>query len=129
MLFKSKNEKEKLEILNDLESGKIDIEQAEELLKNIKDTNYEVMPKPNNLKKKRYIHVDIVSADGDVVKVNIPLTLAKFGLKMSQSSQFDALDKYNINLEELLNELEDDFEGILVDINSADGDVVKIYID
>lgn len=129
MLFKSKSEKEKLEILNDLESGKINIEEAEELLKNATDTKYEVTPKPNNLKKKRYIHVDVNSADGDIVKINVPLTLAKFGLKMSQNSQFEALDKYNIDLEELLNELEDDFEGILVDINSADGDVVKIYID
>ena len=84
---------------------------------------------------KHGLHVYVVSDDGDVVDMCVPLGLAKFVLNsgiqvsgnyLNQETQ-EQLSK--INLDALMDAAKTGESGTLVDITSSDGDVVKIWFD
>ena len=84
---------------------------------------------------KHGLHVYIVSDDGDVVDMCVPLGLAKFvlnsGIQVSGSylNQETQEQLSNIDLDALMEAAKTGESGTLVDITSADGDVVKIWFD
>ena len=84
---------------------------------------------------KHGLHVYIVSDDGDVVDMCVPLGMAKFvlnsGIQFSGSylNQETQEQLSNINLDALMDAAKTGESGTLVDITSADGDVVKIWFD
>ena len=84
---------------------------------------------------KHGFHVYVVSDDGDVVDMCVPLSLAKFvlnsGIQVSGSylNQETQEQLSNINLDALMDAAKTGESGTLVDITSADGDVVKIWFD
>lgn len=84
---------------------------------------------------KHGLHVYVVSDDGDVVDMCVPLSLAKFvlnsGIQVSGSylNQETQEQLSNINLDALMDAAKTGESGTLVDITSADGDAVKIWFD
>lgn len=84
---------------------------------------------------KHGLHLYVVSDDGDVVDMCVPLGLAKFvlnsGIQVSGSylNQETQEQLSNINLDALMEAAKTGETGTLVDITSADGDVVKIWFD
>ena len=84
---------------------------------------------------KHGLHVYVVSNDGDVVDMCVPLGLAKFvlnsGIHISGSYLNQETQKQlsNINFDALMEAAKTGESGTLVDITSADGDVVKIWFD
>ena len=84
---------------------------------------------------KHGLHVYVVSDDGDVVDMCVPLGLAKFvlnsGIQISGSylNQETQEQLSNINLDALMDAAKTGESGTLVDITSVDGDVVKIWFD
>ena len=84
---------------------------------------------------KHGLHVYIVSDDGDVVDMCVPLGLAKLvlnsGIQVSGNylNQETQEQLSNINLDALMDAAKTGESGTLVDITSADGDVVKIWFD
>lgn len=84
---------------------------------------------------KHGLHLYVVSDDGDVVDMCVPLGLAKFvlnsGIQVSGSylNQETQEQLSNINLDALMDAAKTGERGTLVDITSADGDVVKIWFD
>lgn len=84
---------------------------------------------------KHGLHLYVVSDDGDVVDMCVPLGLAKFvlnsGIQVSGSylNQETQEQLSNINLDALMDAAKTGESGTLVDITSADGDVVKIWFD
>ena len=84
---------------------------------------------------KHGLHVYVVSDDGDVVDMCVPLGLAKFvlnsGIQISGSylNQETQEQLSNINLDALMDAAKTGESGTLVDITSTDGDVVKIWFD
>ena len=84
---------------------------------------------------KHGLHVYIVSDDGDAVDMCVPLGLAKFvlnsGIQVSGNylNQETQEQLSNINLDALMDAAKTGESGTLVDITSADGDVVKIWFD
>lgn len=84
---------------------------------------------------KHGLHVYVVSDDGDVVDMCVPLGLAKLvlnsGIQVSGSylNQETQEQLSNINLDALMDAAKTGESGTLVDITSADGDVVKIWFD
>ena len=84
---------------------------------------------------KHGLHVYVVSDDGDVIDMCVPLGLAKFvlnsGIQVSGSylNQETQEQLSNINLDALMDAAKTGESGTLVDITSADGDVVKIWFD
>ena len=84
---------------------------------------------------KHGLHVYVVSDDGDVIDMCVPLGLAKFvlnsGIQVSGNylNQETQEQLSNINLDALMDAAKTGESGTLVDITSADGDVVKIWFD
>ena len=84
---------------------------------------------------KHGLHVYVVSDDGDVVDMCVPLGLAKFVLNSGIQASGNYLNQEtqeqlsNINLDALMDAAKTGESGTLVDITSADGDVVKIWFD
>ena len=84
---------------------------------------------------KHGLHVYVVSDDGDVVDMCVPLGLAKFvlnsGIQVSGNylNQETQEQLSNINLDALMEAAKTGESGTLVDITSSDGDVVKIWFD
>lgn len=73
----------------------------------------------------------VISADGDKVKVNLPIPLIKLGLEMGlklpQVSGNEVLQ--NIDFEQLIRLVESGVIGKLVEVESADGDIVEIVVE
>ena len=84
---------------------------------------------------KHGLHVYVVSNNGDVVDMCVPLGLAKFvlnsGIHISGSYLNQETQKQlsNINFDALMEAAKTGESGTLVDITSADGNVVKIWFD
>lgn len=84
---------------------------------------------------KHGLHVYVVSNNGDVVDMCVPLGLAKFALNSGIQISGNYLNQEiqdqlsNINLDALMEAAKTGESGTLVDIISADGDVVKIWFD
>lgn len=84
---------------------------------------------------KHGLHVYVVSDGGDVVDMCVPLGLAKFvlnsGVQISGSylNQETQEQLSNINLDALMEAAKTGESGTLVDVISANGDVVKIWFD
>lgn len=84
---------------------------------------------------KHGLHVYVVSDDGDVVDMCVPLGLAKFvlnsGIQVSRNylNQETQEQLSNINLDALMDAAKTGESGTLVDITSGDGNVVKIWFD
>ena len=84
---------------------------------------------------KHGLHVYVVSNNGDVVDMCVPLGLAKFALNSGIQFSGNHLNQgtreqlSNINLDALMEAAKTGESGTLMDITSSDGDVVKIWFD
>ncbi len=77
---------------------------------------------------KTILRVKVVSSDGDVVKLNLPLQIAEVFLKSSNINVGGDVLK-NIDFEQIVSMVKMGAVGKLVDIASSDGDVVEIYVE
>ena len=84
------------------------------------------------------LRIVVNTSDGDVVKVNLPLPLIKAGIEIGmpliQTMQFNNGGAVNNALQQvdfraLIQLAESGVIGKLVEVKSADGDIVDIYID
>lgn len=77
------------------------------------------------------LRIIVNSADGDVVKVNIPLPLVKsaleIGLDLSQESSNPSLK--SIDLAQIMQLVSEGIVGNLVEVESSDGDTVRIFVE
>lgn len=79
------------------------------------------------------MRVKVLSADGDKVRVNLPMSLVKLALEMGveiaphYAAGMDALKK--INLSKIVDLVERGALGKLVEVESADGDIVEVVVD
>ncbi len=108
-------------ILKMVEEGKITAEEGYRLIDAL-------MPQ-NTSAKKRFLKIYVESEEGDVVNIKVPFSLIKFGIRFIPKDKYEIIKSQNIDLEEILSSLSDDFEGELVDIKSEDGDIVKIWVE
>lgn len=77
------------------------------------------------------LRIVVDSADGDKVRVNLPLSLVEaaidMGADMSQVTGSDALK--GIDLGKILELVRRGSVGNLVEVDSADGDIVRIFVE
>ncbi len=77
------------------------------------------------------LRVLVLSADGDKVKVNLPVSLIKIaleiGMQLPQISGNEALQ--GVDLAQILQMAEAGMIGTLVEVESADGDIVNICVE
>ena len=80
---------------------------------------------------KMFLKVNILSNDGDKVKVNLPLALVKtaldIGIELPQVNGKDALK--GVDFKQIFALIEQGVVGKLVEVESADGDFVEIWVE
>jgi len=123
---------ELVRVLNMVKDNKIDVEEAADLIEAFFETK-NVETKKSNSKRKLVIKVD--SSDGDKVNVKVPLGLIKMAksmipLALSQKGANMSKEQMDQIVEAIDNIDFEEFEGeTIVDVNSEDGDIVKIFIE
>lgn len=81
--------------------------------------------------KEMMLRLIVDSSDGDHVKINIPMALVQvaleLGLELPQVSGNGALK--NIDLEQIVNMVRHGAMGNLLEVESGDGDIVRIFVE
>lgn len=138
---------ERMKILDMLASGTINASEANELLSTLDKQKVEVTTETGtknfsmgSLVKGeigKTLHIKVESAEGDTVNINVPIAFLKAAIKSGtakdlinksvKSQNNDALN--NIDPDLIISSIESGMIGKIVDIKSAEGDVVEIFID
>ena len=88
-------------------------------------------PEERKALKDMMLRIVVDSADGDRVRVNLPVALVQvameMGMEMPQVSGNAALK--NIDLSQILALVQQGAIGNLVEVESADGDIVRIFVE
>lgn len=132
---------DKLRILKMLEEGKITSEEASKLLSAL-EGNKEADEKLVNTQKEddkdffnitktisgaKMLYIRIISADGEKVKVTLPVEVVKLMTSIG-ATNIAQLDKHNINFDLILESIEKDIEGPIVQVDTEEGDKILIEI-
>ena len=80
---------------------------------------------------KMLLRIYVDSADGDKVRVNLPVALVKMAMEIGMEvPSFDGQEALKkINFEEIISMIEVGVMGKLVEIESGDGDIVSITVE
>lgn len=123
---------ETLRVLKMVEEGKLSSEKASELLAAMDVKEEKAIVISENYRKK-ILRIKVDSADGDKVNVNLPVSVISSILKATGKLPIQMNGMENINIEELTQVVaaafENEVDGEIVDVKSAEGDIVKIVIE
>ncbi|WP_431189202.1 SHOCT-like domain-containing protein [Cytobacillus firmus] len=122
-------------VLTMVQEGKIDADKGSELIEVLKEkeaTGNKVSVKPAKYLDKT-LKIRVVSAENDNVTVNLPIKLVKAVLMAGHSiaASIPQSEKYvkDIDISLIIEAIENELDGQIVDIKSANGDTVSIIID
>jgi hypothetical protein len=122
-------------VLTMVQEGKIDADKGSELIQLLKEkeeTGNKLFEKPTKYLDKT-LKIRVVSAENDNVTVNLPIKLVKAVLMAGQSiaASIPQSEKYvkDIDISLIIETIENELDGQIVDIKSANGDTVSIIID
>ncbi len=139
---------EKKQILEMLSEGKISVDDAEKLLAKVGESRVESFSEPAPVpapaptpreeadpsKPLKFLRVVVDSEDGDKVNVRVPLALIRTGIKLTTMLPSDAsrkLSEQGIDLAHLGalegDELIEALRELTVDVDSSDGDKVRVF--
>ncbi|MFZ7944158.1 SHOCT-like domain-containing protein [Neobacillus sp. 19] len=122
-------------VLTMVEEGKIDKEKATELINVLQGKEQQ---QPVQLTKEipygsKMLKIRVTSEKGDNVNVNLPINLIKAVLKVGTSiaEKIPEAEKYvkDINVDLLITAIENELDGQIVDVTSANGDKVFVVIE
>lgn len=122
-------------ILTLVEEGKIDKEKASELIDILQGKD---QPELVTITKEvpygnKMLKIRVTSEEGDNVNVNLPINLVKAVLKVGTNiaEKIPEAEKYvkDINVDLLIEAIENELDGQIVDITSANGDKVLVVIE
>ncbi|KAB8133592.1 hypothetical protein F9U64_11815 [Gracilibacillus oryzae] len=122
------------QILTMVQEGKIDAEKASELIEVLKEkeAGSNQVEKSSKYAEKT-LKVRISSSDNDNVKVNFPIKLVKTLLVAGNSilATIPESQKYvkDIDINLIIEAIDNELVGQIVDIQSGDGDIVSIVIE
>ena len=108
---------------------------TDELLGNTGHPETTLLPKEERKPiKDMILRVVVNSKDGDKVRVNLPMTLVQVGLQMGMqmpqvtgSGAAEAMK--SIDIEQIFKLVEQGVIGKLVEVESADGDTVEVFVE
>ncbi|WP_028775519.1 SHOCT-like domain-containing protein [Shimazuella kribbensis] len=120
-------------ILTMVQEEKITAEKGAELIELLKDDKNLSHASSHSDYMKKMLRIKINSSEGDKVNVNLPLNLVKTILKAGHhlAEKFPESEKYvkDIDMDLLIQAIENEAEGQIVDITSANQDTVQIVIE
>jgi len=116
----------KEQILQMVKDGDISIDEASKLLEALEASPIQSL-KPRNSKQKLRVLVD--SKNGDTVRINMPLSLIKAGVNLATQLNVNGqpIDMKGVDMDIIMKAIEDGETGEIVDIQTSDGDNVKIF--
>ncbi|AKO92925.1 SHOCT-like domain-containing protein [Priestia filamentosa] len=122
-------------VLTLVEEGKIDKEKASELINILQGKD---QPELVTINKEvpygnKMLKIRVSSEEGDNVNVNLPINLVKAVLKVGTNiaEKIPEAEKYvkDINIDLLIEAIENELDGQIVDITSSKGDKVFVVIE
>jgi len=121
----------KEQILEMVKEGTLSVEEGLKLLSAMETKQPVSEMRPSVSNARRMIKILINSKDGDDVKVNIPLALVKVGLDIGSKMNVNGkqLDLKGIDLDSIMQMIDEGASGELVNVQSADGETVRIFVD
>ncbi|WP_078410613.1 SHOCT-like domain-containing protein [Priestia abyssalis] len=118
-------------VLTMVQDGKIDSEKAAELIHVLKEKESSKASPGAYLDKT--LKIRVVSKEHDNVNVNLPIKLVKAVLKAGHgiASNVPQAEKYvkDLDIDLLIDAIENELDGQIVDIQSANGDTVSVIIE
>lgn len=122
-------------VLTMVQEGKIDADKGSELIQRLKEkeeTGNKPFDKPSKYLDKT-LKIRVVSTENDNVTVNLPIKLVKVVLMAGHSiaASIPQAEKYvkDIDIDLIIEAIENELDGQIVDIQSANGDTVSVIID
>nr|WP_285847061.1 hypothetical protein [Sporosarcina luteola] len=117
-----------------VQEGKVDAEKASELIEVLKNRDSGTGPSSKRTAySDKTLKIRVVSADNDNVSVNLPIKLIKVLLKAGHNiaGNIPQSEKYvkDIDIDVLIEAIENELDGQIVDVKSADGDTVSVFIE
>lgn len=121
---------DRLRILEMIEKKIITAAEGADLLKALDSSDGSASVAKKAKTSFKMFKIRVLSAEGDKVNVQIPLEFAKVALKSGKGfMKIDQIDNMNLDLDLILEMIESGTLGKIVDIESADGDIVEIIIE
>lgn len=116
-------------ILKMVEEGKIDSDKATELIEAInKPTGVQALPVSSNIDK--MIRVRVLSSEKDTVNVNVPVRFLKaIGNAVNNIKIPGIQETEGIDIKMIMDAIDSGLEGKIVDVKSANGDIVEVSIE
>jgi len=129
-MSKDQLKEERMKILDLLSKGIISSDDAEKLLSAMEKGNDQSYAEQQVIVNKkapfRMLKIFVDSNDGDVVRIQIPIEFAK----LLKTGKFNMnLDSSDIDIDALLQMINAGVVGEIVNIQSADGDNVRIVVE
>jgi hypothetical protein len=118
-------------VLSMVQEGKIDLEKATELIHVLKEKRLSFATPSPYLEKT--LKIRVVSKEHDNVNVNLPIKLVKavlkagHGIAINVPQARDYVKDLDIDL--LIDAIENELDGQIVDVQSANGDTVSVIIE
>ena len=116
---------ERMRILKMVEEGKVDVEEANNLLETLEGKDEK---KNIEAGKSKFIKILVEENGEEKVDISIPMVLARSFMKFVPKNAKQSLDDQNINLDDILESIESGVEnGTLVDIkDGSDHVIIKV---
>lgn len=115
-----------MKVLELVQEGKVNNSEAAEIISALKEESAPVLEKSSYMSKSLKV---IVDGEGDKVNVNLPLKLVKS--LHGAIENIPAIQKYlvGVDMNLILEAIANNIDGPIVDIDSANGEKVKIVIE
>lgn len=122
-------------VLTMVQEGKIDADKGSELIQILREK--EETGSKRHEKTDKYLDktlkIRVVSSENDNVKVNLPIKLVKVVLMAGHSiaASIPESEKYvkDIDINLIIEAIENELDGQIVDVKSANGDTVSVIIE
>jgi hypothetical protein len=122
-------------VLTLVQEGKIDANKGSELIQVLKEkeeAGNKLLEKPTKYLDKT-LKIRVVSAENDNVTVNLPIKLIKVVLMAGHSiaASIPQSEKYvkDLDINLVIEAIENELDGQIVDVKSANGDTVSVVIE
>ncbi|MGG1679135.1 SHOCT-like domain-containing protein [Neobacillus sp. NRS-1170] len=120
-------------VLTMVEEGKLDKEKATELINVLQGKEQSIPLNKAASYLNKTLKIRVSSEEGDNVNVNLPIKLIKAVLKVGTSiaEKIPEAEKYvkHVNVDMLIEAIENEVDGQIVDITSAKGEKVFVVIE
>lgn len=120
-----------MRILKMVEEGKLNADKAKELIDALEQPSQEIITVKDYDNK--MLRVNIESHEGDELKLKLPVKVIKTIIKATGKLPMMSTNVDGVNMDELMDiissSLDSSVMGEILNINSADGDMVKVLVE